>query len=311
MACIYEYGNLNLVVNPKPFGGFRGEVGTLGVIHRENALPFTSWEEKDLKALATLTQKILSIHENNQVCNTLIYGRQNAGEFILEFVPYPKCDWREKVQGAFHAVFGSLRLQDREIDAITLFYMDCFKSEKEEQKELAEDEDEDDAQQFLLKNPPAAKPDPFCRTEIIDRQSIVSRETKYGKYDILHDNRPKGAVKSDPHILIVPEGEAGHVDGSQVSVEMRVDMLSMVQEAMQAFLKEGYTTLLYIERNGAELQGVKHKHSHAVGIEHFPESFWEKTKSLFRLAWPGALSDTDLENRIKHYRTKLGHIKED
>ncbi|PJD94472.1 MAG: hypothetical protein CK425_11525 [Parachlamydia sp.] len=309
MACIYEYGNLNLVVNPKPFGGFRGEIGTLGVIYGENALPFTSWEKNDLKALATLTQKILSIHEMNHVCNTLIYGRQNAGGFILEFVPYPKCDWREKVQGAFHAVFGSPRLQESDIDAITLFYQEYFKSGEEEQKELGEDED--DALQFLLKNPPAGKPDPFCRAEVIDRQRITSKETRHGKYDILHDNRPKGAVKSDPHILIVPEDDAGHVDGAQVSVEMRVDMLSMVQEAMQAFLNEGYTTLLYIERNGAELQGVKHKHSHAVGIKHFPESFWEKTKSLFRLAWPGALSDTDLENRIKHYRTKLGHIKED
>jgi hypothetical protein len=309
MACIYEYGNLNLVVNPKPFGGFRGEIGTLGVIYGKNALPFTSWEKNDLEALATLTQKILSIHEMNQVCNTLIYGRQNAGEFILEFVPYPKCDWREKVQGAFHAVFGSPRLQESDIDAITSFYMDYFKPGEEEKEELAEDED--DSQQFLLKNPPAGKPDPFCRTEIIDRQRITTREAQNGKYDILHDNRPKGAVKSDPHILIVPEGDAGHVDGAQVSVKMRVDMLSMVQEAMQAFLNEGYTTLLYIERNGAELQGVKHKHSHAVGVKHFPESFWEKTKSLFRLVWPGALSDTDLENRIKHYRTKLGHIKED
>jgi len=304
MEPLHTHGNLNLVVSRTPLGGYRGEIGTLSVNYH-SGLPFTSWDKEDLKNLAQLTQKVLRIHENHQIHNTLIYGKQNSNGFTVEFVPYPKCDWKEKIQGAFHAVFGGASLSDNELDAITAFYQSQNDFSEAEETESEEGED------FSELKPLVDKPDPFCRPEVINRQQVESRETLRGNYDILCDNCPKGASQSDPHILIVPEGATGHIDGSEVSIEMRTEMLQMVQQAMQVFLEEGYTTLLYLERNGEKLQGVKHKHSHAIGIEKFPETFCAKLMSFFRLAWPAKLSETDLKDRVQHYKLKLEASKED
>ena len=111
---------------------------------------------------------------------------------------------------------------------------------------------------------------------MIESQRIVDLSFGDERYHLLHDKNPKGATKEDPHFLIVPEGDSGHCDGSQASLQKRLDMLKTAQKAMQFLQDEGFATLLYLERNGPHLQGVKHKHTHVQGIKAFPEGFFAK-----------------------------------
>lgn len=294
MEPLYSSGNLTLYVEKSPIGGFRGQVGTLRIEHKEKSV-FTEWETKDLADLALINEKVLFIHEKSHVSNTLIFGKQQQEAFSIQLVPYPKCNIFEKVQGAYHVVFGSPTLKDDQIEQIKKFYSsEQFERSKDDVVDEGEPSEKEPLKGIKVS-------DPFCRQNVLDGQRIAQVIYDDRKYDILHDNRPKGAVKSDPHILIIPEGDTGHVDGSSVPQEQRLDMLKEVQKAMKIFAEKGCKTLLYIERNGAKLQGVHHKHSHATGIKQFPETFYEKCVAFIRLAWAGRLSETEMKNRIEEY----------
>lgn len=286
---IYNSGSLNIEVDKTPIGGFRGKIGALSVTH-ESGMIFTEWSHFTLLTLSHLIQKILKINEEAGIQNTLIYARQDCyNQFKLSLIPYPKCNWIEKIQGAVHAIFGSPVLKQKQIEEIESFYNEKL------------------TQDYLFDSRPTQnKNDAFCRAEVIERQKIaqIINDDPAGRrtYDLLFDNRPKGATKSDPHLLVVPSGSFGHVDGSNVSSTQRYCMLNIVQTAMRIFLQEKHSTVLYLERNGSKLQGVQHKHSHAIGIKNFPKTFCQKLWCLFRLVWPSALSMENLKSRIRHYQ---------
>jgi hypothetical protein len=78
-------------------------------------------------------------------------------------------------------------------------------------------------------------------------------------------------------------------------------MLKIAQQVMQVLLQETkYSTFLFLERNGKDLQGVKHQHDHVIGIQHFPETFLQKIGALLRQLYTPALSH--LDTRIQHYK---------
>lgn len=117
----------------------------------------------------------------------------------------------------------------------------------------------------------------------------------------MHDKRPRGASAKDPHFLIVPDGESGHYEGSNFDTDKRFHMLKIAQQAMQILLNENkFKTFLFLERNGKDLQGVKHQHDHVIGIQHFPDTFLEKMQVLFYQIRTPTLSN--LEIRTKHYQ---------
>ena len=287
---VFQLNNLEVLVDPTPIGGNRAKVGTLTIGHKEHKV-FTEWNEDDLKTLARLTQQTLKIHEDAHVHNTLIYGRQDKDEpFKMAFVPYPKCNWIEKIQAFIHVIFGSPALQQKQVDEIAVFYQNQFS----ENFELAAQEVKE-----------VKKQDPFCKPEIIEKQRIAHLKFNEGEesfeYDLLHDHCPKGRTQKDPHFLIVPEGGTGHSDGSQVSQKQRLHLLQTAQKAMKILDQEQYPTFLYLERNGSQLQGVQHKHCHVIGIKKFPESNYEKATAFMRQLWPSRLSKPELDARIQHY----------
>lgn len=288
--CLCQLNHLQVQVDILPIGGFRGKVGSLIIQHVDYAV-FTDWSDDDLKDLAELIQRILKIQEDAQVTNCLIFAKQQAHDFKLSLVPYPKCDWMEKVMGAIHVIFGSPQLDQKQMDEIRDFYQGSLSQKLELPAELPPEQKQTDA---------------FCKPEIIHKQQIAHLTFEVEKetfaYDLLHDNRPKGPSINDPHLLIVPEGISGHKDGSSVKIEQRFHMLQTVRKAMKIFLQESYSTLLFLERNGSQLQGVQHKHSHAMGISEFPQSFFQKICALLRLVWSSALSQDELAKKITHYQ---------
>ncbi|CCB85592.1 putative uncharacterized protein [Parachlamydia acanthamoebae UV-7] len=287
MNLIYQYNHLKIAIESKPIGGYRGKVGTLTVSHA-NYLVFTEWSKEDLTNLAAITQKILQIHEKEHISNSLIFGRQRA----ITFVPYPRCNWYEKVQGAYHAIFGSSILKQNQIDQISQFYRTAFKNM----------DFESDIESLPTLEKPLKKPaDPFCKDVVLSKQRIATVSKEGENYEILHDNRPKGRLKKDPHILIIPSAESGHVDGSKVPLKRRIHMLELVQKTMQIFEKEKFKDCLYLERNGKKLQSVPHKHSHIIGIQ-FPKNRWERIRAFLRLLLPSALSKPELKKRIDLYK---------
>ena len=301
---IFELDELEVKVDLNPIGGYRGKIGTLSINHKDHKI-FTNWSDKNLQTLAKLERMILYIREQEHVSNTLIFGRQDLlEEFKLSFVAYPKCNWIEKIQGLIHVIFGSPVLTEKEADEIAQFYQDKF----DETLDIPVEEGKSRE----------GKPDAFCRDSVIEEQKIKdlalsdiphlgeSGDDDYhaffivSGYHLLHDNRPKGASSTDPHFLIVPKGDSGHCDGSQVSQDKRYHMLRIAQQAMLVFVKEKYSTFLFLERNGEELQGVQHKHCHVIGIQDFPVSFLDKLRVLMRQVYTPILSN--LKDRIPHYQ---------
>lgn len=284
---VYGLGQLEVVVDLNPIGGYRGKVGSLAIHHVEHKV-FTDWDEEDLLNLAKLERMVLFVQEQANVRNSLIFGRQDGEkEFNLKLVPYPKCNWIEKIQGLLHVIFGTPSLSEKQAEEIALFYQDQL----DEEAEIP----------FTLDAQRDGKPDAFCRDDVINDQRIKDISFESNRYHLLHDKWPKGASADDPHFLIVAEGDSGHCDGSKVDEEKRFEMLKIAQKAMQILLQEQkYSTFLFLERNGEHLQGVQHKHDHVIGIQHFPATFLEKMKALLRQIFAPALSH--LENRIQHYQ---------
>jgi hypothetical protein len=290
MTPIYQLNQFELKVDATPIGGYRGKIGALSICHIDKKV-MTDWSQDELQDVAELMQTILKIQENNNVRNTLIFARQDKeGEFKLSLVPYPKCNWYEKIQGLIHVIFGCPTFKEHHVKVIAQFY----------ETQFAQKVDIPD----VKSKPLDGKPDAFCKPNVIERQKITDLKGVVDSYHLLYDNRPKGATKDDPHFLMVPKGDIGHFDGSEVSKCNRFEMLVTVQKAMKIFLEEGFSTLLYLERNGSQLQGVKHKHSHVQGIKEFPKSFFAKLKVLIRQIFPSALPEQDLKNRIQHYQVK-------
>lgn len=284
---VYQLDQLEVKVELNPIGGYRGKVGSV-TIHHVDKKGFNDWNDDDLQALANLERKILLIQEQAQISNTLIIGRQEGLEdFKLSFVAYPKCNWIEKIQGFLHVIFGTSILKESEVEEIAQYYRSRFAEEFEFDEDVMEKGE--------------GKPDAFCRPAVIEAQNIHEFSIDDETYNLLHDKWPKGAAAQDPHFLIVPKDESGHCDGSHVSQEKRFHMLKIARKLMQILLQENkFSTFLFIERNGKELQGVQHKHAHVIGIEHFPTSFLDKIKTLFRQVFAPVLSN--LADRIHHYQ---------
>jgi hypothetical protein len=215
---LYEYEQLQVKVDLNPIGGYRGKVGTLTISRKDHEI-FTRWEDQDLQSLANITQTILKIQENANVHNTLIFAREDRdGNFKLSFVPYPKCNWIEKIQGLVHVIFGGPSLKRKQVEEITNFYQAAFNSF--DNQSIIESKGEHRQGQ----------PDAFCRSEVIEKQRV--KQLSFGDnntYDVLYDNRPRGVTAKDPHLLIVPQSDNGHCDGSQVSKEKRFHMLKIIE----------------------------------------------------------------------------------
>jgi len=284
---VYQLDDLEVKVDLNPIGGYRGKVGTLIISHVKHKV-FTQWKEDDLKALAQLEQKILFIQEKAQIENALIFGRQDGDDnFKLSIVPYPKCDWIEKIQGFIHVIFGCPSLNENEVKAIADFYIEQFAEEGDISESAGEKRE--------------GKPDAFCRDAVIEEQRIAELSFDDETYYLLHDKWPKGRTVLDPHLLIIPTGDSGHCDGSQVSQDKRFHMLQTAQKVMRILLdEEHFSTLLFREFNGEKLQSVLHKHFHVIGVEHFPDTFLEKILAMMRQLYATALPD--LKGRIEHYQ---------
>lgn len=291
---VHQLGHLEVKVDLNPIGGYRGKVGTLTIHHIDHKV-FTDWSEDDLQNLAKLERMILHIGEQAQVSNYLIFGRQEADkEFKLSLVAYPRCNWIEKIQGFIHVIFGAPSLKEKEAEEIAAFYRDQFQEDSDIPSFEGEHRE--------------GKADAFCRSSVIEGQKIADLSLDDQNYYLLHDKWPKGRSTQDPHFLIVPEGDSGHCDGSKFSEEKRMHMLKIAQKTMQILLQEGYSTLLFLERNGEKLQGVQHKHCHTIGIQSFPQTFFQKVKAMVHQLYTPALSD--LQGRIRHYQQYDWNLKE-
>jgi hypothetical protein len=122
---VYRLNRLEVKVDLSPMGGYRGKVGTLTINHMQHK-QLTEWSHQDLQDLARLTQTILHIQEQAGVHNTLIFARQDQRQFKLSLVPYPKCNWIEKIQGFIHVIFGSPTLKEKQAQEIFQFYQTQF-----------------------------------------------------------------------------------------------------------------------------------------------------------------------------------------
>lgn len=282
---VYRSGNLLVEVDKDPIGGYRGKAGALKIEHIEHKF-LTKWNADDLNRLAEVIQKILGIYNQANIQNVLIFAKQEEHQFKFCLIPYPKCNWIEKIEGLVHVIFGGKALSLKQKSEIASFYQCKFLSETPS------------------KDVPCARSgrDVFCNPSLIQRQLIANISMENKTYHLLYHNRPKGRTSEDPHLLVIPKGEEGHCHKANQLTKQRFHMLLIIQKALDVLLKEGNKTVLYLERNGGKLQGVLHKHAHAIGIRSFPQTFFEKIKALLRLLWPASLPAHVLKERVHHYK---------
>ncbi len=304
------HDDLQVFVNSSPIGGFRGKAGTIEIRHREGGKKFQKWSSENLESLARLYHQILTIHERQRIINTLVFGKEENGQFSMSFVPYPRCDFIEKYQGTFHTLFGPPSLTNQQMEEIKIFYEECFSdsSFSDPHPSPTKKKREEPKKEKRI--------DPFCKEEVIKKQEILTYPAwnEEYRYTVLFDHIPKGATRNDPHFLVVPQGNRGHVDGSLVPLNQRKDMLEIAQKVMRS-LPPLFETLLYLERNGAQLRGVQHRHIHVIGIQSFPKTLLQKivalVRQLFLLWFPFlmTLSSRELQERIDCYRTTLQKLQ--
>lgn len=289
---VHRSGHLEVRVDLTPIGGYC-RVGALIINHVEHKV-FTDWNSEELKTLSELIETILLIREKAGIENSLILGRQDQTEYFkLTLIPYPKCNWIEKIQGFFHFIFGSPSLYPHQIKKIAEFYRIKFKG-------LASDIKPEERKSEKLKC--STSQDAFCRDSVIQKQRIIDVVLENRTYHILHDYRSRGNAQ-DAHLLIIPKGPEGHFDGSSVPYHTRFELLSIVQKTMQIFLSLKFSTLLYLERHGKNLRSVPHQHSHVLGILNFPNHFLTKLKTLIQQLNPFVLSQQALQQRIQNYQS--------
>jgi diadenosine tetraphosphate (Ap4A) HIT family hydrolase len=283
---IYTINNFIVEVDPAPIGGYRGPAGALMIRHKENKV-LREWEKSECKEAAELIQKCIDSYASAYIYNVLLFAKEDQGQFKFSITPYPTCSLIEKLQGLFHAIFGSPVLNQKQKDTIKTFYKERLN------------------QRFDFTAPKKTEQtDAFCKQAVLDKQTIrlITKDKK--NYHILYDNCPKGNVKSDPHFLIVPEGSAGHECGNRDDrVKQRAGMLYLAKNVLKVLSdQKKYETLIYLERNGLQLQGVPHTHCHVQGIEHFPKTPWEKIKAFVRLLWPARLTNDELKAQVEKYK---------
>ncbi len=119
-----NYYNFTVRVDPNPLT--KSAFGSLIVTHNKTK-KFTRYDRNDLYELANLKQQILSIFKQNGVDNALILGEQKPEGFTLRIVPYPKCNWIEKIKGLVYFFFGAPTLKEQELHRIEEFYKQQFK----------------------------------------------------------------------------------------------------------------------------------------------------------------------------------------
>lgn len=285
---LYQTEHLTISTDTHPIGGFRGKEGTLQIEHKDRK-HFTEWDPNELKELSHIIQKTISIYQQANIHNILIFAKQDGSQTKFNLIPYPRCNWLEKIQGSIHAIFGGLALSHIEQQQVSSFFSEKFANA------------EDSLPQELQK-PQQIKPDVFCNPSIIQKQLITDISLDGKIYHLMHDITPKGRILHDPHLLIVPDEHEGHLQNSDELAHQRLQLLTIAQRATQILLNEGSETVLLIERIGSKLQGVQHTHVHAIGIDEFPKTFVEKCKALFRLTLPSKLSSEQLQDRIFHYQ---------
>lgn len=227
------------------------------------------------------------IHEQQGIINTLVFAKQEKGHFSMNFVPYPRCNLIEKCEGTWHTLFGGPSLSQEQINKIKNFYerslnnlfTSLFNGHVSTSQAAVVTTDQKKANEKKS----VQKTDPFCRQEVIDKQKILDYPN-YGResrgYTVLYDSIPKGNSKDDPHFLVVPNKEIGHVDGSRVSPDQRKEMLEITQKVMKVI--DNFKTILYLERNGSQLRGVQHQHLNIIGIQSFPHTTFQKVAAVIR-----------------------------
>lgn len=291
-SVVFSQGSIDVVVNPQPIGGFRGKTGAVSYIHKQSK-HFAEWNSEDLTHLADLIQRTMKIMQLNNVQNMLLHGDFTKTTGTLTLVPYPKCNWYEKLQGYLHTIWGGSRLSGTQQGSVFAFYHTQF-LETVQNIHYA---------QFAPEQPvPRAKLDPFCRPEVINKQLIKSTQRGGQNYHLLQDNCPKGQHAEDDHLLVIPEGEVAHQDRAYAPLKTRTDMLTIAQSVIQYMLLN-HERVILVERNGKQLHGVSHLTDNIFTVRVKVTSFFSKLYVLLRQLMPfkSNLSPAEMKARIQRF----------
>lgn len=295
------YGLRNLIVDADstPIGG--GKIGALTINHNEKK-SFKEWDDETIDDLSHTINLMLKIYAQANIHNVLIFGKQDGENFKFSLVPYPKCNWQEKILGLFYAIFGRAALKEEQLQETRKFFA--------EQVNVAEKLPP--LKQVEIKKETKIN-DPFCQdSAAIDRQKFGEDENGI---HVLYDHRPKGRTKEDPHFLIVPPKEQGHlIEQVEVQesklIDQRTDMLFTMHKCANLLAQENFKTILFLERNGPQLQGLTHKTGHVIGVKDFPTTWPAKILTFFRLLCPSLLSAEALKAKVESYKTKWTNLTE-
>lgn len=328
---ICSYNNFKILISDKPLGGYESEVGTITI--EGTTRKFQELTCDDCVDLAIITNTVLKIFEENNIQNSLIFGRhtlKNEGHPIFSIVPYKSCGLWRKIQVGLQVIFGYPQLKENQMIETLNFYRGQSSTEKlslenriQEQKEQFEKGLYSTSQYTSI----SPKADVFCNADILNKQRVTSYSLDdYSVLEILVDNLPKVPDPiHDIHLLSLFSGYKGHVDGSFVPIVQRARLFFLNASIANRILSKNhdedtnqskFKEMILLERNGKKLRGVDHQHFHLEFIQKFPKTLIEKIRICvvlpFKMLFRISLSDKEISDNIQTVKNliepQLSHL---
>lgn len=281
---VYQGKNVKVIVPKCPLAE-----GSVQIIPNETNINFSDWSKEILEEAHDLTLRVTAIWEKKGITNYLIFGKEDPKSlYIREIVPF-------KDEG------NRLFKQFKVIWNIT-FGGNCTPIEPQEKigndlSSLLETE----PSLVVSESAETIGDDPFCKSEVIDKQLIIS-----GNYvNVLYNYAPIGLGEKKLHFLIVPKKHK--IKFSDLSKEEYLEASLLSQKLIKHFKNK---SAYIFNKTGEEAgQTVPHWHEHLVFTSSDTEDFIGKLTVLKNLLFRSSpLSDEQLKSSVEELKEELSNL---
>ncbi len=261
---------------------------------------YTDWTGNDHSNSFTMLQKVASIWKENHIADQyLIYGKIQTGSeipFNWEVVPYYTPN----------TVFGRIWQQ------LCVLWKICFGGSAP--TETQKFHQIQDYKKFFaeLQNIPekvntiVMGNDPFCKPEVINRQSVLEGK----RINILYNHAPIGFGGERLHFLVVPKEH--RIDFGALESEEYVEASELAQALVKHFSKTRPLQEIHLfHKTGRDAgQTVPHWHMHVIMTSNSAQGVFGKLTVLKNmLLGSSPMNAVEFENKVASLSAELKHIK--
>ena len=249
---------------------------------------FSDWTKDEHASSYQLLQKIAAVWQEKEIENYLIYAKDDNQSFDFEIVPYQttknffttKC---QQILVLWRTVFGGKSVSDEvkkaQIDILT----------------------QASGRDLNTIDVPEPAEDPFCKSEVIERQRVLKGE----EVNVLYSNAPIGFGGDKLHFLVVPKKH--YMDFSSLPQSCYTEAMEMAVKVKNYIAKKSADKDIFIYHKKGKIAGqtVGHWHLHLVAADK-KETFWGRL-NVFKniLLGSSKLKDSDLKSKVETIQAEI------